>query len=184
MSPRQRTLALLGLAAALWALRAWMDTGDLADAPAPRAGRPAAARPAMAASAAAPAWALAERPPMDDAGQDPFGAALPAEAPAPAARRALAPAMVASAPALPAPTLPAAASAPPPRLPYRFVGLMTENGKPARVYLALGDQLIEARPGDLLDGGYQLQSIAPRELVFLNTQLKLTVRMPVDGETS
>ena len=181
MSPRQRTLALIGLAAGLWAVRNWLDTGDLVDAPPARPARSTAARPAAAPAASAPLWSVLEREALDEAGQDPF--ALPRAKPVATPQRP-APVVVANAPVpAPAASLPAPVAAPL-RVPYRFVGLMTEQGQPSRVYLALGDQLLEARPGDVLEGGYQLQSIALRELVFLNTRLNQTVRMPVDGETS
>jgi ABC-type enterochelin transport system ATPase subunit len=67
-------------------------------------------------------------------------------------------------------------------VPYRFVGMLTENGKPSSVYLSLGATLIDARPGDVLEGGYQLQSITARQLNFLHQQSNLTVPLTVDGE--
>jgi hypothetical protein len=60
--------------------------------------------------------------------------------------------------------------------------LLSENGKPASVYLALGETLIDARPGDVLEGGYQLKSLSAKELTFLHQQSNLTVRLAVDGE--
>jgi hypothetical protein len=192
MSPRLRLAGLALTALALWSLRGELVGDDLvspvstrsmpATSPPPPRPIDAGRRQAEAANAASPAAGATDEPawgtrePLDDALRDPFS--RPRQAVKPAAP---APALVVAAPP------PAAAAPPPPpapRVPYRFVGLMTENGRPTSVFLALGEQLLQARPGDLLEGGYQLRSIAPRELIFLNPQLNLTVRMPVDGEIS
>jgi hypothetical protein len=52
------------------------------------------------------------------------------------------------------------------------------------VFLAVGDKLIHARAGELLEGGYRLESISAKELVFVQLQQNLTLRMSVDGETT
>ena len=69
-------------------------------------------------------------------------------------------------------------------MPYRFFGALLEKGQPASVFLGLGEKLIQARVGDTLDGGYRLESIAPRELTFKHLQMNVTVRMAVDGDPS
>lgn len=95
-------------------------------------------------------------------------------------------------PPAPPPPAPAAVVAPPPppppappplpTLPYRFVGLLddAQAGKP-RVFLALGEKLLVASPGDLLEGGFRLESIGSQELVFVHLQQNLTLRLSVAG---
>jgi hypothetical protein len=72
---------------------------------------------------------------------------------------------------------------PPPRLPYRFMGMVNDPGAPASVFLILGTTLITAHPGETLEGGFRLESVSPRELVFQHPLHKQAVRLSVDGET-
>jgi hypothetical protein len=67
-----------------------------------------------------------------------------------------------------------------PTLPYRFVGLLDE-GKAAkpRVFLALGDKLIVADTGQVLEGGFRLDSISGQELVFTHMQQQKTLHLSV-----
>jgi len=81
---------------------------------------------------------------------------------------------------VPSPPPPPAA----PRLPYRYYGTVKERGLPPSVFLALGGSLIQAKAGDVLEGGYRLESIAPHELVFVHLQQNLTLRLGVDGEST
>jgi len=69
---------------------------------------------------------------------------------------------------------------PPPTLPYRFVGLLDEGGgaKP-RVFLSLGEKLIVAGVGDVVEGGYRLVAISGQELVFQHLQNNVTLRLAV-----
>ena len=82
----------------------------------------------------------------------------------------------------PTPTPPPPPPAPPPlpTLPYRFVGLLDEGkaGRP-RVFLALGDKLIVADTGQVLEGGFRLDSISGQELVFTHVQQSTTLRLSV-----
>ncbi|MEY8878380.1 MAG: hypothetical protein AB9M60_17865, partial [Leptothrix sp. (in: b-proteobacteria)] len=74
---------------------------------------------------------------------------------------------------------------PPPALPYRFVGLLEDDAKkPPRVFLSIGDKLIVAATGDVLDGGFRLEAIKPTELVFKHVQQGSTARMPLAGAPS
>jgi hypothetical protein len=72
---------------------------------------------------------------------------------------------------------------PPPRLPFRFMGMVNDPEMPASVFLISGNTLILAHPGDTLEGGFRLESVSPRELVFQHPQHKQAVRLSVDGET-
>jgi hypothetical protein len=188
---RSRLPALLAITLALAGLRLWWPSEDAAQPPAREAAAVAPRRGALPARSPAPQLAVAglggaanagtgllvERASMAlDAAADPF-APLPPPAPPRVARAA---AVAAEVPVAPPPPPPPA----PPRLPYRFVGLLAEAGQPATVFLALGEQLIQARAGETLEGGFRLESIAARELVFLHLQRNLTVRLPVEGEPS
>lgn len=77
---------------------------------------------------------------------------------------------------------PASAPLPPPRLPYAYIGQFVDPGQPTTVFLTMGNALLNAHPGDTLDGGFRLESIGPRELVFLHVQRNVTLRMPIEGD--
>jgi hypothetical protein len=86
---------------------------------------------------------------------DPF-ASKAWQAPLPVAEvsRAVQPVVVAEAP-----------PPPPPPLPFKFVGQMND-GSDSVVYLSKGDQVVVARSGDLLDGGYKVSAISPTHIEF------------------
>jgi len=175
MSPRSRLLALVATALGVWLARGQLVTTNEAHIVSPvlRVPNVGSRLPRSADPAGSPGMAqLPMRASLEEGLSDPF--ALPrvvVKAPPPPA-----PVVIASVqPGPPAPP-------PAPRLPYRFVGLLSENGKSPSVYLALGEKLIEARSGDVLEGGYQLKSITTKELSFLHQQSNLTVRLAVDGE--
>jgi hypothetical protein len=116
---------------------------------------------------------LPRRGQFEAAGVDPFS--LPVrESPKPPPNPA--PVTVA-APTLPAPP-------PVPQLPYRYYGTVKERGLPPSVFLALDGALIQAKAGDVLQGGYRLESIAAHELLFVHLQQNLTLRLSVDGEST
>ncbi len=74
---------------------------------------------------------------------------------------------------------------PPPTLPYRFVGLLDDpQADKPRVFLAVGDKLIVASPGDVLEGGFVLEHIGAHELDFLHVQRGVKVRLAVSGAAS
>jgi hypothetical protein len=77
---------------------------------------------------------------------------------------------------------PPPAAPPPPRLPFTYIGQFVDPGRPTTVFLNLGNALINASPGDTLDGGFRLESVGPKELVFVHVQRNVTVRMPIEGE--
>lgn len=72
---------------------------------------------------------------------------------------------------------------PPPRptLPYRYLGMLAErDGSDARVFLMMGDKLIMARVGDVVEGGFRLDHIAARELRFVRPSDNLTLKLSVE----
>ena len=74
---------------------------------------------------------------------------------------------------------------PPPPLPYRFVGLLADPSAPkTRVFLSLGEKLLVASPGDVLEGGFRLESIGAQELVFVHLQQNVTVKLSAAGGQS
>jgi hypothetical protein len=176
MSPRSRLLALVATALGVWLTRGQLVTTNeaLVVSPVLRVASVGSRLPRSADSSGSPrvAQSLPVRASLEEGLSDPF--ALPRVAvkvPPPPA-----PIVIASVqPGPPAPP-------PAPRVPYRFVGLLSENGKSPSVYLALGEKLIEARSGDVLEGGFQLKSITTKELSFLHQQSNMTVRLAVDGE--
>ena len=110
--------------------------------------------------------------------RDAFGTRNWLAPPPPPPKAAPAPVVVVAAPVAPPPP-------PPPTLPYRFVGML--DGNPAnrpQVFLALGEKLLVAAPGDVLDGGFRLDTVRNTELVFTHVQQGLTVRMPLSGVPS
>lgn len=199
-----RRPALLAVAAAVAAWSAWIvwqgDAGD--DSIAQAADRPATAvRPDLPRTPPAPRpRAVPEVPvtpavPLEAPGTPPatrltenaagnaFASrsfAAPPPPPPPRAVAPVAPPVVEVAPPPPPPAPP-----PVPPLPYRFVGLLDE-AQPggARVFLAVGDKLLVAGPGDVLDGGFRLDEIRATELVFTHVQLGRTVRLPLAGVPS
>jgi hypothetical protein len=171
-----RLIVLVVLALAAWLARDRFVDGGVAAATtkgsaATRTARAAAAAPGADDVCAAPA-AMPQRTAWQVASADPFAAPR-----APVARAV--PVPVAPAPVVLAPTAPAT-----PRLPYRFLGHFDEPGQPPTVFLGLGDQLIHARAGDSLAGGFRLETIGRRELGFVHIQQGVPVRMPIDGEPS
>lgn len=89
------------------------------------------------------------------------------------------PVVVAAAPVV---TDAASAPLPPPKLPYTYIGQFVDPGRPTTVFLNMGNALLNASPGDTLDGGFRLESIGPKELVFVHVQRNVTLRMPIEGE--
>ncbi|CAD5373345.1 conserved hypothetical protein [Rubrivivax sp. A210] len=183
MKSRTRLFILVTLALALWWARDRLLPAEVA-APVRAAAR--APRPALAAAPARPALPTAVKPATAELPQrgafgvraagDPFASI---DAAAPVAR-----AVAVAAPPAPPPPPPAVAPPPPapPGPPYRYLGALSEKGQPPSVFLALGPAVIQARAGDSLEGGWRLDSIAARELVFTHTVQKRSARMGVDGE--
>lgn len=141
------------------------DTADTAS-PSPASARVKVARKADAVSdtAAQPAWVAAGADPFSSKGWQPEPVAPP-----PAALGA-APAPVAAIDLTPPP---------PPPLPFKFVGQMND-GADQVIYLSSGDQVVLARQGDVLDGGYKVSSISPTQIEFesVSSGLKQPLAIP------
>jgi hypothetical protein len=86
-------------------------------------------------------------------------------APAPAARTASAPAHTAQAAPAPAPVV-----APP--MPYRVAGQVVRNGVP-QVVLARDDRVLIVREGEVLEGGYRVESVKADGVTLLYTPLDI-----------
>lgn len=68
---------------------------------------------------------------------------------------------------------------PPPPLPFKFVGQMND-GNDLVIYLSSGDQVVLARQGDVLDGGYKVSAISPTQIEFesVSSGLKQPLAIP------
>lgn len=95
---------------------------------------------------------------------DPFGVS-----------RAPAPRAAAAAPAQAAPQAPAVPTAPP--MPYRVAGQLVRDGVPL-VVLAREDRVLIVREGEILDGGYRVESIAPGGVTLVYTALDVRETLP------
>jgi hypothetical protein len=63
-------------------------------------------------------------------------------------------------------------------LPYRYLGQIADpQGGDARAFLLFGEQLLIARPGEALDGGWRLTAIQAQALRFerVSDRLPLTL---------
>jgi Tfp pilus assembly protein PilO len=121
----------------------------------------AEAGPARAPAPRAPA----ARPASDRVVSPTYAAALFAQ------RSWHVPAPVKAAPPPPPPPPPPEPTAPP--LPYTFLGSYAPAGSAPVFILSRGDRVIEARPGDRLDGVYRLESAAGGQLVFVYLPLDI-----------
>jgi hypothetical protein len=88
------------------------------------------------------------------------------------------PVPVAPPPSVAALTLTEAPPAPPPPLPYKFVGQM-RDGSDIVVYLSLGDQMVLARSGEVLDGGYKVAAISANQIEFESVALGVHQTLPI-----
>jgi hypothetical protein len=117
-----------------------------------------------AAPATAPEETMPERPSLEQMSADPFNVEPPQQAPAAAAP----------------PPAPVAVPAPP--LPYRFAGRL-QIGDAMEVYLAKGDELIQVKKGDKLDGQYRVEKIGRTEMTLVHlasgTRAKLEYSPPI-----
>lgn len=67
---------------------------------------------------------------------------------------------------------------PPPPLPYKFVGQM-RDGSNTVVYLSLGDQMVLARAGETLEGGYKVAAISQNQIDFESVALGVHQTLPI-----
>lgn len=184
-TPRQRLLALVGVAVLLWYARNALNP-DAEDAAKParssrapavkqlRGGVPVATLDEVCTTSPV----LAQRGTLvSKVGFNPFASPPPPVV----VQRKVAPVPVVVAPPVEPPPPP---PPPPPKLPYKFVGFFDDPGSPPTVFLAVGNNLIHARVGDTLEGGFKLQSINRRELVFIHIERQITLRMPIEGDIS
>lgn len=68
---------------------------------------------------------------------------------------------------------------PPPPLPFRFLGQMSD-GEDRVIYLALGEQVVPARQGDILDGRFKVAVIGSNYIEFetISSGLRQTLPLP------
>jgi hypothetical protein len=152
------------LAATVAAIFYPVDEPPFAEAPRGRPARPAAvAMPAAAAAVTAgapPAWVAADSDPFAPRGWQ------PPPPPPPPQQAAASAAPVANVPP------------PPPPLPYKFVGQM-RDGDATVVYLMLGDQVVLARQGEVLDGGYKVAALSSNQIEFESVALGIRQTLPI-----
>jgi hypothetical protein len=188
-SSTRRLALLVAIALGLWAARDYILDNPAANAPASRSkpAAPVASRPAANRAAVLPddsvCTSIAEMPArktmLSRLETDPFLAPPPPPMlvePAKPLAVEVPKVVVAAPPPVPPPP-------PAPTLPYRFMGLFNEPNKPTVAFLSLGSSLLTAKAGDTLQGGYRLESISKRELIFVDAQRNLSYRMGIDGET-
>jgi hypothetical protein len=108
--------------------------------------------------------ALPSRAGLSTQRSDPFGVS-----------RAPAPRAAAAAPAQAAPQPPPVPTAPP--MPYRVAGQLVRDGVP-QVVLARDDRVMVVREGQVLDGGYRVESIAPGGVTLVYTALDARETLP------
>jgi len=84
----------------------------------------------------------------------------------------------------PTPRVPAAQAAPkvppaptPPPMPYRVAGQLVRDGVP-QVVLARDDRVMIVREGEMLDGGYRVESIGPNGVTLVYTALDARETLP------
>lgn len=77
----------------------------------------------------------------------------------------------------------AAEPAPPPSLPFRYVGRYTE-GESMMVFLSANDRSFLSKAGDVLDGAFKLESIDDKQILFthLPSNQSLTLSMGEPGK--
>lgn len=69
---------------------------------------------------------------------------------------------------------------PPPPLPFKFLGQMSDGGDRI-IYLKMGEQVVLARQGDMLEGGYKVVAVTANQIEFesANSGTHQTLSIPV-----
>jgi hypothetical protein len=77
---------------------------------------------------------------------------------------------------------PAAAPEPPtaPANPYKFAARLIQSGA-ATVFLAKGERILEVKAGDVLEGGYRVESIAAERIVLVYVPLGTKDELPASS---
>lgn len=65
-------------------------------------------------------------------------------------------------------------------MPYRVAGQVAQ-GEGAQVVLATGDTILTVREGELLEGGYRVESIGPDSVTLLYVPLGVREKLPLDS---
>jgi len=65
-------------------------------------------------------------------------------------------------------------------MPYRVAGQVAQ-GEGAQVVLAKGDTIFTVREGELLEGGYRVESIGPDSVTLFYVPLGLREKLPLDS---
>ena len=78
-------------------------------------------------------------------------------------------------PPRPAPPPPPPPPPKPPPLPYKYLGRWVENGQ-MTVFLVQGEQPVAAQPGQVLSGGWRVDEVSERRVVF--------TYLPLDMQTT
>lgn len=177
LNPRQRWLILGSLLAATIGAGLWLDDEAPEAASSPRERR--AAKPAAEATTAAPPSSLAlaqpdaadktdENESDEDIGKgkeaadsliDPFRPATWYVAPPP-----------------PPPEKPRA-----PRLPFKYLGRLVEDGS-IRVFLSDQDRHLIVKSGEVVNGSYKVEKISDGQIVFVYLPLKERQILPTGSE--
>jgi len=169
-SPTFRWVFLLSALAATIAAILMPEEESVATSARPkRTAPPRAVPPAALASAKTELqreWLASEENPFA-----PRGWIAPPPAPAPAEARTVAPVVLSE--ALPPP--------PPAPLPFRFLGQIAD-GDDRVIYLGLGEQLLTARQGDVLDGHFKVVSIGGAQMEFEHTTSGLRQTLPLPAQ--
>ena len=117
-------------------------------------------------SAAAPASMPAESTQWLAVEENPFAPRTWTPAPTPVETRTVAPVIVVEAP-------------PPLPLPFRYLGQLTDASDRV-VYLGMGEELLQARLGDTLDGRYKVVALTPTQIEFetISSGLRQVLALP------
>lgn len=177
LNPRQRWLILGSLLAATIGAGLWLDDEAPEAATSPRERR--AAKPAAEASTATPLVSLALAQPdaaekMDENESDEDIDKIKDEAES--LIDPFRPATWYVAPPPPPPEKPRA-----PRLPFKYLGRLVEDGS-VRVFLSDQDRHLIVKSGEVVNGNYKVEKIGDGQIVFVYLPLKERQVLPTGGD--